>query len=157
MCEKFHKLGKLILLILPQCKPLISSTNIIKNIMCEEMFRFFVSYKLHLHEKCSWCLWHSFRKFIQENRKYYMLLWMFHFSGFYEQNSRRRQISNVNRPSESAEVGTVYEDPNNEARNNQWRRILLLVVAITVYFCKIINSCARTVYLNILNEWSINK
>ncbi|XP_020288944.1 zinc transporter ZIP11 isoform X2 [Pseudomyrmex gracilis] len=53
--------------------------------------------------------------------------------GFYEQNSRRRQIANINRPTESAEIGTVYEDPNNEANNNQWRRILLLVVAITVH------------------------
>ncbi|XP_032669126.1 zinc transporter ZIP11 isoform X2 [Odontomachus brunneus] len=53
--------------------------------------------------------------------------------GFYEQNSRRRQIANINRASESGEIGTVYEDPNNEARNNQWRRILLLVVAITVH------------------------
>lgn len=60
---------------------------------------------------------------------------MFNFSGFYEQNSRRRQIANINRSSESAEIGTtIYEDPNNEAKNNQWRRILLLVVAITVYF-----------------------
>lgn len=53
--------------------------------------------------------------------------------GFYEQNSRRRQITNINRSSELAEIGTVYEDPNNEAKNNQWRRILLLVVAITVH------------------------
>lgn len=53
--------------------------------------------------------------------------------GFYEQNSRRRQIANINRSSESAEIGTVYKDPNNEAKNNQWRRILLLVVAITVH------------------------
>ncbi|XP_011267779.1 zinc transporter ZIP11 isoform X2 [Camponotus floridanus] len=54
--------------------------------------------------------------------------------GFYEQNSRRRQIANINRSSESAEIGTtIYEDPNNEAKNNQWRRILLLVVAITVH------------------------
>ncbi|XP_011691383.1 PREDICTED: zinc transporter ZIP11 isoform X2 [Wasmannia auropunctata] len=53
--------------------------------------------------------------------------------GFYEQNSRRRQITNINRTSESAEIGTVYEDPNSEAKNNQWRRILLLVVAITVH------------------------
>ncbi|XP_018377802.1 PREDICTED: zinc transporter ZIP11 isoform X2 [Trachymyrmex cornetzi] len=53
--------------------------------------------------------------------------------GFYEQNSRRRQIPNINRSSESAEIGTVYEDPNNEAKNNQWRRILLLIVAITVH------------------------
>ncbi|XP_014472443.1 PREDICTED: zinc transporter ZIP11 isoform X3 [Dinoponera quadriceps] len=53
--------------------------------------------------------------------------------GFYEQNSRRRQIAHINRPTESGEIGTVYEDPNNEARNNQWRRILLLVVAITVH------------------------
>lgn len=58
---------------------------------------------------------------------------MFNFSGFYEQNSRRRQLTNINR-TEPAEIGTVYEDPNNEAKNNQWRRILLLVVAITVYF-----------------------
>lgn len=66
---------------------------------------------------------------------------MFNFSGFYEQNSRRRQIANIaNRTSESAEIGTVYEDPNNEAKNNQWRRILLLVVAITVYACLIINN-----------------
>ncbi|XP_011063783.1 PREDICTED: zinc transporter ZIP11 isoform X2 [Acromyrmex echinatior] len=53
--------------------------------------------------------------------------------GFYEQNSRRRQIPNINRSSESAEIGTVYEDPNNEVKNNQWRRILLLIVAITVH------------------------
>ncbi|XP_026825359.1 zinc transporter ZIP11-like isoform X2 [Ooceraea biroi] len=53
--------------------------------------------------------------------------------GFYEQNSRRRQITNINRTPESAEIGTIYEDPNNEAKNNQWRRILLLVVAITVH------------------------
>lgn len=53
--------------------------------------------------------------------------------GFYEQNTRRRQIANINRPSESAEIGTVYEDPNREVKNNQWRRILLLVVAITVH------------------------
>lgn len=53
--------------------------------------------------------------------------------GFYEQNTRRRQIANINRPSESGEIGTIYEDPNNEVKNNQWRRILLLVVAITVH------------------------
>jgi len=65
---------------------------------------------------------------------------MFNFSGFYEQNSRRR-IANINRSSESAEIGTtIYEDPNNEAKNNQWRRILLLVVAITVYFYEIMNN-----------------
>ncbi|XP_067213932.1 zinc transporter ZIP11 isoform X3 [Linepithema humile] len=52
--------------------------------------------------------------------------------GFYEQNSRRRQLTNINR-TEPAEIGTVYEDPNNEAKNNQWRRILLLVVAITIH------------------------
>ncbi|KAL6421774.1 hypothetical protein ACFW04_010956 [Cataglyphis niger] len=63
--------------------------------------------------------------------------------GFYEQNSRRRQITNINRSSESAEIGTVYEDPNNEAKNNQWRRILLLVVAITVYFYEIMNYYAN--------------
>ncbi|XP_043676326.1 zinc transporter ZIP11 isoform X4 [Vespula pensylvanica] len=53
--------------------------------------------------------------------------------GFYEQNARRRQVTNVHRPSESAEISTVYEDPSNEVKNNQWRRILLLVVAITVH------------------------
>lgn len=73
-----------------------------------------------------------------------MSLWMFNFSGFYEQNSRRRQITNINRSSELAEIGTVYEDPNNEAKNNQWRRILLLVVAITVYFYEIVNNHATT-------------
>lgn len=58
---------------------------------------------------------------------------MLNFSGFYEQNSRRRQITSMNnRTSETGDIGTVYEDPNNEAKNNQWRRILLLVVAITV-------------------------
>lgn len=71
---------------------------------------------------------------------------MFNFSGFYEQNSRRRQIANINRASESGEISTVYEDPNNEARNNQWRRILLLVVAITVRFCKIINNRSNRLY-----------
>lgn len=54
------------------------------------------------------------------------------FSGFYEQNARRRQPSTIQRNSEPGEVGTLYEDPGNEAKNNQWRRILLLVVAITV-------------------------
>lgn len=53
-------------------------------------------------------------------------------AGFYEQNTRRRQIANVNRPAEVGEIGTIYEDPNNELKNNQWRRVLLLVVAITV-------------------------
>jgi len=74
---------------------------------------------------------------------------MFNFSGFYEQNSRRRQIMNINRSSESAEIGTVYEDPNNEAKNNQWRRILLLVVAITVYFYEI-NNHANYTYLRLI-------
>lgn len=73
---------------------------------------------------------------------------MSNFSGFYEQNSRRRQIANINRASESGEIDTVYEDPNNEARNNQWRRILLLVVAITVHFCKIINNRSNRVRTN---------
>ncbi|XP_066594960.1 zinc transporter ZIP11 isoform X1 [Prorops nasuta] len=53
--------------------------------------------------------------------------------GFYEQNARRRQTGNVQRPSEIGEIGTLYEDPSNEAKNNQWRRILLLVIAITVH------------------------
>ncbi|XP_017767288.1 PREDICTED: zinc transporter ZIP11 isoform X1 [Eufriesea mexicana] len=53
--------------------------------------------------------------------------------GFYEQNTRRRQIANVNRPAEHGEIGTIYENPNNECKNNQWRRVLLLVVAITVH------------------------
>lgn len=82
-------------------------------------------------------------------RVVHALLWMFNFSGFYEQNSRRRQIANINRASESGEIGTVYEDPNNEARNNQWRRILLLVVAITVHFFKIVNNCFRIVRLDV--------
>ncbi|KAI4499438.1 hypothetical protein M0802_005334 [Mischocyttarus mexicanus] len=53
--------------------------------------------------------------------------------GFYEQNARRRQVANIHRPLELAEMSTVYEDPSNEIKNNQWRRILLLVVAITVH------------------------
>ncbi|XP_006565725.1 zinc transporter ZIP11 isoform X3 [Apis cerana] len=53
--------------------------------------------------------------------------------GFYEQNTRRRQIANINRPTEQGEIGTIYDDPNNECRNNQWKRVLLLVVAITVH------------------------
>jgi len=74
---------------------------------------------------------------------------MFNFSGFYEQNSRRRQITSINRSSETGEIGTVYEDPNNEARNNQWRRILLLIVAITVYFFEIINNHAKPHFLDL--------
>ncbi|XP_076757603.1 zinc/iron regulated transporter-related protein 48C isoform X2 [Xylocopa sonorina] len=53
--------------------------------------------------------------------------------GFYEQNTRRRQIASINEPTEQGEIGTVYENPNNENKNNQWRRVLLLVVAITVH------------------------
>ncbi|KOX79191.1 Zinc transporter ZIP11 [Melipona quadrifasciata] len=53
--------------------------------------------------------------------------------GFYEQNTRKRQTANVNRPAEQEEISTIYEDPNNECKNNQWRRVLLLVVAITVH------------------------
>ncbi|XP_031782366.1 zinc transporter ZIP11 isoform X2 [Nasonia vitripennis] len=53
--------------------------------------------------------------------------------GFYEQNARRRQQSGIQRSSEPGEVGTIYENPDNEAKNNQWKRILLLVVAITVH------------------------
>lgn len=36
------------------------------------------------------------------------------------------------RSTEIDDAGTMYEDPVNEEKNNQWRRILLLVVAITV-------------------------
>lgn len=54
------------------------------------------------------------------------------FPGFYEQNSRRRQNKGSARTPESVEVSTVYEDTDAEAKNNQWKRILLLVVAITV-------------------------
>ncbi|XP_017798821.1 PREDICTED: zinc transporter ZIP11 isoform X2 [Habropoda laboriosa] len=54
--------------------------------------------------------------------------------GFYEQNTRRRQIANISRPAaEQGEIGTIYENPNNESKSNQWRRVLLLVVAITVH------------------------
>ncbi|XP_051170947.1 zinc transporter ZIP11 isoform X2 [Leptopilina boulardi] len=53
--------------------------------------------------------------------------------GFYEQSTRRRPTSGIQRPNESGEVGTLYEDPGNESKNNQWRRILLLVIAITVH------------------------
>ncbi|CAG5093953.1 Similar to Slc39a11: Zinc transporter ZIP11 (Rattus norvegicus) [Cotesia congregata] len=53
--------------------------------------------------------------------------------GFYEQNTRRRIPESTSRSSEITEQGSVYEDPGIEAKNNQWRRILLLVVAITVH------------------------
>ncbi|XP_063980951.1 zinc transporter ZIP11 isoform X2 [Diachasmimorpha longicaudata] len=53
--------------------------------------------------------------------------------GFYEQSTRRRQPGSLSRGSELGDLGMVYEDPGNEAKNNQWRRILLLVVAITVH------------------------
>ncbi|XP_046737385.1 zinc transporter ZIP11 isoform X2 [Diprion similis] len=54
--------------------------------------------------------------------------------GFYEQSTRRRQTANTAaRIPEAGDAGTVYEDPNDEAKNDQWRRILLLVVAITVH------------------------
>uniref|UniRef100_A0A0C9QM08 Zinc transporter ZIP11 n=1 Tax=Fopius arisanus TaxID=64838 RepID=A0A0C9QM08_9HYME len=53
--------------------------------------------------------------------------------GFYEQNTRRRQTGSLSRGSELDDMGTIYEDPGNEAKNNQWRRIVLLVVAITVH------------------------
>ncbi|XP_015510973.1 zinc transporter ZIP11 isoform X1 [Neodiprion pinetum] len=54
--------------------------------------------------------------------------------GFYEQSTRRRQtVNTAPRVPEAGDVETVYEDPNDEAKNNQWRRILLLVVAITVH------------------------
>ncbi|XP_043466130.1 zinc transporter ZIP11 isoform X2 [Leptopilina heterotoma] len=53
--------------------------------------------------------------------------------GFYEQSTRRRPTSGIQRPTESGEIGTIYEDPGNESKNNQWRRILLLVIAITVH------------------------
>ncbi|XP_057341898.1 zinc transporter ZIP11 isoform X1 [Microplitis mediator] len=53
--------------------------------------------------------------------------------GFYEQNTRRRMPGSVSRNSEVGEQGCVYEDPGIEAKNNQWRRIVLLVVAITVH------------------------
>ncbi|XP_044590214.1 zinc transporter ZIP11 isoform X2 [Cotesia glomerata] len=53
--------------------------------------------------------------------------------GFYEQNARRRIPESTSRSSEITEQCSVYEDPGIEAKNNQWRRILLLVVAITVH------------------------
>lgn len=53
--------------------------------------------------------------------------------GFYEQSTRRRPTSGIQRPTDSGEIGTLYEDPGNESKNNQWRRILLLVIAITVH------------------------
>ncbi|XP_033210823.1 zinc transporter ZIP11 isoform X1 [Belonocnema kinseyi] len=53
--------------------------------------------------------------------------------GFYEQSTRRRPAGGIQRPTEAEETGTLYEDPGNELKNNQWRRILLLVVAITVH------------------------
>ncbi|XP_076182932.1 zinc/iron regulated transporter-related protein 48C isoform X2 [Ptiloglossa arizonensis] len=53
--------------------------------------------------------------------------------GFNEQNTRRRQIANISRPEEQRELGMLYENPDNERKNNQWKRVLLLVVAITVH------------------------
>ncbi|XP_053988838.1 zinc transporter ZIP11 isoform X2 [Hylaeus volcanicus] len=53
--------------------------------------------------------------------------------GFNEQNTRRRHIANIHRPAEEGELGALYEDLHNDRKNNQWRRVLLLVVAITVH------------------------
>ncbi|XP_076633326.1 zinc/iron regulated transporter-related protein 48C isoform X3 [Colletes latitarsis] len=53
--------------------------------------------------------------------------------GFNDQHTRRRQIANINRPAEQGELGEIYEGFNNERTNNQWRRVLLLIVAITVH------------------------
>ncbi|XP_014224240.1 zinc transporter ZIP11 isoform X1 [Trichogramma pretiosum] len=55
------------------------------------------------------------------------------YDGFYEQNARRRQPANPIRNQESGEVMATYEDPGSEAKNDQWKRILLLVIAITVH------------------------
>ena len=56
-------------------------------------------------------------------------------SGFYEQNARKRQHAGSLRSQEpSSEVGTTYEDSSLEAKNDQWKRILLLVIAITVSY-----------------------
>ncbi|XP_043252450.1 zinc transporter ZIP11 isoform X2 [Colletes gigas] len=53
--------------------------------------------------------------------------------GFNDQHTRRRQIANINRPAEQGELEEIYEGFNNERTNNQWRRVLLLIVAITVH------------------------
>ncbi|XP_031837175.1 zinc/iron regulated transporter-related protein 48C isoform X2 [Nomia melanderi] len=53
--------------------------------------------------------------------------------GFNEQNTRRRQIAHISAPADQGELEAIYEDLNTEQKNSQWRRILLLVVAITVH------------------------
>ncbi|XP_033335720.1 zinc/iron regulated transporter-related protein 48C isoform X2 [Megalopta genalis] len=53
--------------------------------------------------------------------------------GFNEQNTRRRQIALISPPTEQGEPEMIYEDLTHEQKNSQWRRILLLVVAITVH------------------------
>ncbi|XP_076293566.1 zinc/iron regulated transporter-related protein 48C isoform X2 [Lasioglossum baleicum] len=54
--------------------------------------------------------------------------------GFNEQNTRRRQqIAHINSSAEQEELEAVYECSDIEQKNSQWRRILLLVVAITVH------------------------
>ena len=73
-------------------------------------------------------------------------------AGFYEQNARRRQQpggGTHQRNNEPGEVGTMYEDPSNEMKNNQWKRILLLVVAITVSGF----SSALSLYVAVGNGW----
>lgn len=55
------------------------------------------------------------------------------FQGFYERNTRRRQPELSSRGGNEAEVLTEnYDSDGNEAQKKQWRRVLLLVVAITV-------------------------
>ncbi|XP_076648888.1 zinc/iron regulated transporter-related protein 48C isoform X1 [Halictus rubicundus] len=53
--------------------------------------------------------------------------------GFNEQNTRRRQIAHISAAADQEELEAVYEYSDNEQKNSQWRRILLLVVAITVH------------------------
>ncbi|XP_078034689.1 zinc/iron regulated transporter-related protein 48C isoform X2 [Augochlora pura] len=53
--------------------------------------------------------------------------------GFNEQNTRRRQIALISSPTEQEGPEVIYEDLTREQKNSQWRRILLLVVAITVH------------------------
>ncbi|XP_012262350.1 zinc transporter ZIP11 isoform X2 [Athalia rosae] len=54
--------------------------------------------------------------------------------GFYEQSTRRRQTGGtMQRVPETEDIETVYGVPNIEAKNEQWRRILLLIVAVTVH------------------------
>ncbi|XP_078034687.1 zinc/iron regulated transporter-related protein 48C isoform X1 [Augochlora pura] len=67
------------------------------------------------------------------NGKVYTRIESTTIDGFNEQNTRRRQIALISSPTEQEGPEVIYEDLTREQKNSQWRRILLLVVAITVH------------------------